>query len=72
MNFRIELERRDDGSWLAEVVGSSCRMGALGGDRLQALRRAQAHALRFLAGQLDREGSFSPVPPTMNVAFDVL
>ena len=72
MNFRIELERMDNGSWLAEVVGSGCRVGAVGGDRLEACRRAQAHALRYLAGRLDSQGSFSAVPPTMSLAFDIV
>jgi hypothetical protein len=71
MHFTIELERMDNGFWLAEVVGLGCRMGAVGRDRLEAFRRAQAHALRHLAGQLETEGTYSSVPPTLNLAFDI-
>jgi hypothetical protein len=71
MQFMIELERMDDSYWRAEVIGLPARMGAVGRDRLEAFRRAQAHALRFLAGQLEQEGTFSSVPPTLNLAFDI-
>jgi hypothetical protein len=72
MQFTIELERMENGYWLAEVKGLCHRMGAVGQDRLEAFRLAQAQALRFLAEQLEREGTYSPAAPTMSLAFDIV
>ncbi|HEY4581190.1 MAG TPA: type II toxin-antitoxin system HicB family antitoxin [Candidatus Acidoferrales bacterium] len=53
MTFTIELEREDDGRWLAEVPALS---GVLcyGQDRDEAVARVQALALRVIAERLER------------------
>ena len=48
----IELEREDDGRWLAEVPALSGVM-CYGADRDEALSRVQALALRVIADRLD-------------------
>ena len=52
MTFAIELEREDDGRWLAEVPALS---GVLcyGRDRDEAVARVQALALRVIAERLE-------------------
>ncbi len=52
MTFTIELEREDDGRWLAEVPALA---GVLryGQDRDEAVVRVQALALRVLAERLE-------------------
>jgi predicted RNase H-like HicB family nuclease len=52
VTFPIELEREDDGRWLAEVpllAGVMC----YGADRDEAVARVQALALRVLAERLE-------------------
>ena len=52
MTFTIELEREDDGRWLAEVpalAGVLC----YGKDRDEAVARVQALALRVIAERLE-------------------
>ena len=56
MTFSIELEREDDGRWLAEVPALAGVM-CYGRDREEAVARVQALALRVLAERLEhREG----------------
>ena len=52
MTFTIELEREDDGRWIAEVpalAGVLC----YGQDRDEAIARVQALALRVIAERLE-------------------
>ena len=52
MTFAVEVEREEDGRWLAEVAalpGTLC----YGADRDEALARVQALALRVLAERLE-------------------
>ena len=52
VTFSIELEREDDGRWLAEVpllTGVMC----YGADRDEAVARVQALALRVIAERLE-------------------
>jgi predicted RNase H-like HicB family nuclease len=52
VTFSIELEREDDGRWLAEVPtleGVMC----YGQDRDEAIARVQALALRVIAERLE-------------------
>ena len=51
VTFTIEIEREDDGRWLAEVPELSGVM-AYGQDRDEAVARVQALALRVIAGRL--------------------
>ena len=52
MELTIEVEREEDGRWIAEVLELPGAM-AYGEDRDQAVSRAQALALRVLADRLD-------------------
>ena len=52
MTFNVEIEREDDGRWLAEVPALSGVM-AYGQDHAEALARVQALALRVLAERLE-------------------
>ena len=52
VTFSIELEREDDGRWMAEVpmlAGVMC----YGADRDEAVARVQALALRVIADRLE-------------------
>jgi predicted RNase H-like HicB family nuclease len=53
VTFTIEIEREDDGRWLAEVPALSGVM-AYGQDRDEAVARVQALALRVIAERLER------------------
>jgi predicted RNase H-like HicB family nuclease len=50
--IRIEVEREDDGRWLAEVPALSGAL-AYGESREQAVARVEALALRILAERLE-------------------
>jgi predicted RNase H-like HicB family nuclease len=50
--FSIELEREDDGRWLAEVPALAGVM-CYGSDRDEAVARVQALALRVIAERLE-------------------
>ena len=52
VTFTIEIEREDDGRWLAEVPALSGVM-AYGQDRDEAVARVQALALRVIAERLE-------------------
>ena len=52
MTFKIELEREQDGRWIAEIpdlAGVLC----YGTDRAEAVAKVQALALRVLAERLE-------------------
>ena len=66
MTLGIELEREDDGRWLAEVPALSGVM-CYGTTRNKAVARVQALALRVIAERLEH----SEVPPELiNVSFE--
>lgn len=50
--LRLEVEREDDGRWLAEVVDLPGVM-AYGQTRAEAVERAKALSLRVLADRLE-------------------
>jgi predicted RNase H-like HicB family nuclease len=52
MTFTIELEREEDGRWLAEVPALGGVL-SYGRDRNEAVARVQALALRVLAERLE-------------------
>ena len=52
MIFHIELDREDDGRWIAEV-GDLAGVLAYGATRDEAIARVQALALRVIAERLD-------------------
>jgi predicted RNase H-like HicB family nuclease len=63
MSFRIEVEREDDGRWIAEVTDLSGVM-AYASTRDEAVSKVQALALRVLAERLEHG---EPVPPIDSV-----
>ena len=52
ITFKVEIEREDDGRWLAEVVELSGVL-AYGETQAAALARVQALALRVIAERLE-------------------
>ena len=67
MSIAIELEREDDGRWLADVPALPGVM-AYGADREEALRAVQALALRVIADRLEQG---EPVSEALLSAFHV-
>ena len=66
VTFTIELEREDDGRWLAEVpalAGVLC----YGQDRNEAVARVQALALRVIAERLEHGEAPAEL---LNVSFE--
>ena len=66
MKFNVEIDREDDGRWIAEVVDLPGAM-AYGQTRDQAVARAEALALRILADRLENGESL----PTLENVFSV-
>jgi predicted RNase H-like HicB family nuclease len=64
MQLAIELEREDDGRWIAEVPALSGVL-AYGRSRDQAVAMVQALALRVLAEQLEH----GEAPELLSVTF---
>ena len=60
MDFTIEFEKEADGRWLAEVSGLPGVL-AYGKTSDEALRKAEALALRVIAERLDH-GEAAPLP----------
>lgn len=52
MNFKIELEREEDGRWIAEI-GELPGVMAYGATRDQAISAVEALALRVVADRLE-------------------
>ena len=52
--FKVELEREDDGRWLAEVVELPGVL-AYGANEDEAFARVQALALRVVANRLEHD-----------------
>ncbi len=65
MNFNIELEREDDGRWIAEVPDLPGVL-AYGRDRDDAIAHVQALALRVLADRLEHHEA---APSLLSVSF---
>lgn len=53
VQLSIEVDREDDGRWIAEVADLAGVL-AYGGSRDEAVARAEALALRVLADRLER------------------
>ena len=66
MKFNVEIEREDDGRWIADVVDLPGAM-AYGHTREEAVSRAEALALRILADRLESGESL----PTLENVFSV-
>jgi predicted RNase H-like HicB family nuclease len=52
--MRIEIEREEDGRWIAEIPELPGVM-AYGNNRKQAISKAEALALRVMADRLEQE-----------------
>ena len=52
MNFRIEIDREDDGRWIAEIPELPGVM-AYGKTRQEAIAKVEALALRLVADQTE-------------------
>jgi predicted RNase H-like HicB family nuclease len=65
--LKIEVEREDDGRWLAEVVEFPGVL-AYGATRQEAVERAQALSLRVLADRLEHGESV----PQMGDVFAIM
>ena len=63
--LRVELEREDDGRWIAEVMNLPGVL-AYGGTREEALAKAEALALRVLAERLE----LGEAVPELNELFE--
>lgn len=66
MRFTIELDREQDGRWIAEVVDLPGVL-AYGKTREQALASAEALALRVMADRLEHGEA---APDQLSVSFD--
>ncbi len=60
MRLTVELDREEDGRWIAEVLELPGVL-AYGSDRREAIARAEALALRVLAERLEH-GEVSDLP----------
>ena len=65
MKLEIEIDREDDGRWIAEVP-SLPGVLAYGATETEARAKAQALALRVLADRLEHEEAD---PDLMNISF---
>ena len=66
MKFNVEIDREDDGRWIAEVVDLPGAL-AYGQTREEAVARAEALALRVMAERLENGESL----PTLENVFSV-
>lgn len=65
MNLMIEVEREEDGRWLAEVVDLAGVL-AYGQTREDAIAKVQALALRVLADRIEHRET---TPSLITIAF---
>lgn len=66
MKFTVELDREEDGRWIAEVLDLPGVL-AYGATRDQALAAAQALALRVVADRLEHGET---APQQLSVSFE--
>lgn len=65
MHYQIEIEREEDGRWIAEVPDLPGVM-VYGDDRASAVAKVQALALRVIAERLEHGET---VPEPLSVSF---
>jgi predicted RNase H-like HicB family nuclease len=63
MHYSVELDREDDGRWIAEIADLPGVI-SYGATKDEALAKTQALALRVLADRLEHG---EPVPEMLNV-----
>ena len=66
MKFNVEIDREEDGRWIAEVVDLPGAL-AYGRTREEAISRVEALALRVMADRLENGESL----PTLENVFSV-
>ena len=66
MTFKVEIEREDDGRWIAEVLELPGVM-AYGASSEEAKAKVQALALRVVADRLERGEAG---PELLNISFN--
>jgi len=66
MRYIVEVERENDGRWLAEIADLPGVM-AYGVSREEAMQKAEALALRVIADRIEH-GEYAGVPPSISFA----
>ena len=66
MKFNVEIDREDDGRWIAEVIDLPGSL-AYGQTREEAVARAEALALRIMADRLENGESLPNVENVFSV-----
>jgi predicted RNase H-like HicB family nuclease len=67
MTFNVEVEREDDGRWIAEVTDLPGAL-AYGKTREEAVTRAEALALRIMADRLEHGETVPPLDGVFSVS----
>ncbi len=67
MKFQIELDREEDGRWIAEIASLPGVM-AYGKTKQEAVAKVKALALRVLADELEKEQKHSTKPLDVSIA----
>jgi predicted RNase H-like HicB family nuclease len=62
LKFSIEIEREDDGRWIADVTDLPGVM-TYGSTKHEAVQRAAALVLRVLADRVEHEETSTPITP---------
>ena len=65
MKFQIELDREEDGRWIAEIASPPGVM-AYGKTKQEAVAKVKALALRVLADEIEKEKKDKPL--TVSIA----
>ena len=66
MKFNVEIDREEDGRWIAEVIDLPGSL-AYGQTREEAVARAEALALRIMADRLENGESLPNVENVFSV-----
>jgi predicted RNase H-like HicB family nuclease len=67
LKFKIELDREEDGRWIAEI-GALPGVMAYGKSKQEAVARAKALALRVLADEVEKDEKQSTKPLDVSIA----
>ncbi len=67
MKFQIELDREEDGRWIAEIASLPGVM-AYGKTKREAVAKVKALALRVLADEVEKEKKHSTRPLAVSIA----
>jgi predicted RNase H-like HicB family nuclease len=67
LKFQIELDREEDGRWIAEI-GSLPGVMAYGKTKREAVAKVKALALRVLADEVEKEKKHSTRPLAVSIA----